>query len=52
MELFLSSDPGSTYAVQCSQDLKTWESLSEVQAGLKGSIRFTDPASSELQMRF
>ena len=52
MELFFNGNPGSGYSVQASQDLKTWGSLSEVQAGLDGLIRFTDPASSELRMRF
>ena len=52
MELSFHGNPGSDYSVQFSQDLKSWESLSEVQAGLDGLIRFTDPASSELKMRF
>ncbi len=52
MELRLTGNPGSAYLVQASQDLKTWESMLEVQAGPDGAIRFTDAVASKVRMKF
>ncbi len=52
MELRFTGRPGSAYSVQFSPDLKSWEAMSEVQAGPDGAIQFTDSAAGEVSMRF
>jgi Bacterial Ig domain len=46
LTLSAAGQPGQSYSVMCSQDLKTWTSIGALTLDASGSAQFTDPAGS------